>query len=185
MWQSVAPAAVECHDDGRNPGIHALYNDPKAFCASKVGLWIAGPSRVGKTWLAYRCLRTFARTGKSIKVLKAAELNGMTETAESLRELKSVGTLLVDDFDKTLFNERNTQLLFAIIDATFICCSGVRLPSTAATAGSLEPRQCVAIAPKMGPSSFTVSRPSLRCISLARSSFATSSFFVTRSQIMF
>ena len=65
MWQSIAPAAVKCHDDGRKPGIHAIYNDPKAFCASKVGLWIAGPSRVGKTWLAYRCLRTFARTGKS------------------------------------------------------------------------------------------------------------------------
>ena len=117
LWQSVAPAAARCQDDGRKPGIHTIYNDPKAYCYPKIGLWIVGPARVGKTWLAYRCLRTFARIGLSIKVLKTAELNGATETVESLRDLKTVGALLVDDFDKALFNERNTQLLFAIIDA--------------------------------------------------------------------
>jgi len=116
-WQSLAPAAVKCQDDLRKPDANRIFNDLAAFCSPKSGLFISGPSRAGKTWLAWRTLRVQARAGWTIAELRACDLHGPTESAERIRELKLVGTLLVDDIDKAVFNERNTQLLFSIIDS--------------------------------------------------------------------
>lgn len=114
-WQALAPESAKVQDDLRKPGANAIFNDFSGFCAPMRGLWITGPSRAGKTWLAWRVLRVQSRLGRSIACIKAVGFNHHMDT-ERLNEFKKCAVLLIDDIDKVLMHEKNIALLYEVID---------------------------------------------------------------------
>ena len=115
-WQALAPASAKVQDDLRKPGANAVFNDFARFCAPKLGLWMTGPSRAGKTWLAWRVLRVQARLGKSIMCLKAVGFNYQSVDVEKLNEFKKCSVLLIDDIDKIFMSEKNIAMIYEVID---------------------------------------------------------------------
>lgn len=123
IWAQRAPQSAQNPDDGRsalNDSFHAGF---PASLKVKRNLFLVGPCRSGKTYLAWRLLLSAMINGKSIQSINgerfsytlrgfSADINAMID------ELAAVDVLLIDEFGKVDLAEKGiAKLLFSVINA--------------------------------------------------------------------